>query len=95
MSACHSIWLVVLAPYNLPPWNCMKDPYFMMSLLILGPKCPRNDIDVYLQPLVEELRELWEKGVETYDAHTRTNFKMHAAVLWTINDFHAYGNLSG
>ena len=95
MSASHSIWPVVLVPYNLPPWNCMKDPYFMMSLLIPSPKCPGNDIDVYLQPLVEELRELWEKGVETYDAHTRTNFKMRVAILWTINDFPAYGNLSG
>ena len=95
MSASHSIWPVVLLPYNLPPWNCMKDPYFIMSLLILGPKCPGNDFDVCLQPIVEELRELWEEGVKTYDAHTRTNFKMRAAVLWTINDFPAYGNLSG
>ena len=30
----------------------------MMSLLILGPKAPRKDIDVYLHPLIEELKEL-------------------------------------
>ncbi|XP_073109657.1 uncharacterized protein [Elaeis guineensis] len=95
MSTPHSIWPVVLIPYNLPPWQCMKDPYFMMTLLILGPQCPENDIDVYLQPLIEELKELWDIGVETYDAHTRQNFNLHAAVLWTINDFSAYGNLSG
>ncbi|XP_073101409.1 LOW QUALITY PROTEIN: uncharacterized protein [Elaeis guineensis] len=95
MSTPHSIWPVVLIPYNLPPWQCMKDPYFMMTLLIPGPKCPENDIDVYLQPLIEELKELWDIGVETYDAHTRQNFNLHAAVLWTINDFPAYGNLSG
>ncbi|XP_073108719.1 uncharacterized protein [Elaeis guineensis] len=95
MSTPHSIWPVVLIPYNLPPWQCMKDPYFMMTLLIPGPKCPENDIDVYLQPLIEELKELWDIGVETYDAHTRQNFNLHAAVLWTINDFLVYGNLSG
>ena len=95
MSTPHSIWPVVLIPYNLPPWQCMKDPYFMMTLLIPGPKCPENDIDVYLQPLIEELKELWDIGVETYDAHTRQNFNLHVAVLWTINDFFAYGNLSG
>ncbi|XP_073117096.1 uncharacterized protein [Elaeis guineensis] len=95
MSTPHSIWPVVLIPYNLPPWQCMKDPYFMMTLLIPDPKCPENDIDVYLQPLIEELKELWDIGVETYDAHTRQNFNLHAAVLWTINDFPAYGNLSG
>lgn len=48
--------------YNLPPWKCMKNPFFIMSLLIPGPKSPRNDIDV---------------------------------VVWTINDFPTYGNLSG
>ncbi|KAL6315713.1 hypothetical protein AAG906_006575 [Vitis piasezkii] len=27
--------------------------------------------DVYLSPLVDDLKTLWEKGVETYDAHLR------------------------
>uniref|UniRef100_A0A2N9F546 Uncharacterized protein n=1 Tax=Fagus sylvatica TaxID=28930 RepID=A0A2N9F546_FAGSY len=68
---------------------------FMLSLLIPGPSSPGNDIDVYLQPLVEELKELWDVGVETYDVSTKTIFQMHAAVMWTINDFPAYGDLSG
>lgn len=95
MSSSHSIWPVVLVPYNLPPWLCMKHPYFMLTLLIPGPKCPENDIDVYLQPLIKELKELWEEGLDTYDAYIQQNFKLHAAVMWTINDFPAYGNLSG
>ncbi|XP_077224998.1 uncharacterized protein LOC143858225 [Tasmannia lanceolata] len=95
MSIAHSTWPVVLIPYNLPPWMCMKQPYIMMSLLIPGPSSPGNDIDVYLQPLVEELRELWETGLQTYDASKKENFQMHAALLWTISDFPAYANLSG
>ncbi|KAK9286236.1 hypothetical protein L1049_014622 [Liquidambar formosana] len=95
MSNSYSMWPVVVVPYNLPPWKCMKEPFFMMSLLIPGPKSLRNDIDVYLRPLINELKELWENGVQTYDASTEENFQMHAAVLWTINDFPAYGNLSG
>ena len=63
MSTTHSTWPVILIPYNLPPWMCMKKSYFMLSLLIPGPTSPRNDIDVYLQPLVEELKELWDVGV--------------------------------
>ena len=39
----------------------------MMSLLILGPRSPSKDIDVYLQPLIEELEELWVSGVKTLD----------------------------
>ncbi|XP_016507785.2 uncharacterized protein LOC107825437 [Nicotiana tabacum] len=94
MSSNHSIWPVVLATYNFPPWDCMKNPYFMMTLLIPGLKCPGNDIDVYLQPMIEELKELWF-GVDTYDAHSKSNFLMYVAIMWTINDFPAYGNLSG
>ncbi|XP_044503419.1 uncharacterized protein LOC123224000 [Mangifera indica] len=91
----YSIWPVFLIPYNLPPWMCMKDSNFILSMLIPGSDGPGDAIDVYLQPLIEELQELWEVGVETFDASVHQNFKMHAALLWTINDFPAYGNLSG
>jgi len=52
-------------------------------------------IDVYLQPLIDELKHLWEVGVQTYDSFTKQNFCMRASLLWTINDFPAYGMLSG
>ncbi|XP_052197326.1 uncharacterized protein LOC127804495 [Diospyros lotus] len=64
----YSIWAVFLIPYNLPPWMCMKDSNFILSMLIPGPEGPGDAIDVYLQPLIEELQELWEVGVETFDA---------------------------
>ncbi|XP_028072683.1 uncharacterized protein LOC114274904 [Camellia sinensis] len=81
--------------FSADPRNCMKDPFVMMSLLIPGRSASRRDIDVYLQPLVEELTNLWEHGVQTYDASNGQIFTMHAAVMWTINDFPAYGSLSG
>ena len=66
---CHtSHGLVILFPYNLPAWMCMKEPYLMLSLLIPGPSPPGNNIDIYLQPLIANLKDLWEAGVETYDA---------------------------
>ncbi|XP_042956354.1 uncharacterized protein LOC122292181 [Carya illinoinensis] len=95
MSRPYSIWPVLLVPYNLPPWLCMKEPYTMLSLLIPGPKSPGNDIDVFLRPLLDELKELWEEGIRTYDAYSKQHFMLHAALLWTINDFPAYANLSG
>ena len=91
----YSIWPVILIPYNLPPWMCMKESNFILSMLIPGPESPGDVIDVYLKPLIDELKELWEVGVDTFDASTRQNFKLHASLLWTINDFPAYGNLSG
>lgn len=66
----YSTWHVVLMPYNLPPWMCMKQAYFMLSLLIRGPLDPGNNLDVYLQPLIEDLKELWT-GCETYDVSTK------------------------
>lgn len=91
----YSMWPVVLIPYNVPPEVCLKDTNYVLSMLIPGPKAPVNDIDVYLQPLIEELNELWSNGVLTYDADKKENFQMRAAVLWTINDLPAYANLSG
>ena len=73
---------------------CMKMSYFMLSPLILSPTSLGNDIDVYLQPLVEELKEFWDVGVETFDVPSKKSYQMHAALLWTINDFLAYGDIS-
>ncbi|KAK8947367.1 hypothetical protein KSP39_PZI007390 [Platanthera zijinensis] len=94
MSTSYSMWPVVLIPYNMPLYKGMKDEFLMMSLLIPGPRAPGKDIDVYLRPLIEELKELWN-GVETYDTYTKETFKMHAALMWTINDFPALSNLFG
>ncbi|KAG8491840.1 hypothetical protein CXB51_015115 [Gossypium anomalum] len=94
MSTSYSTWPVVLVPYNLPPWIYMKQSSFILSMIIPGEKGPENDIDIYLQPLIEELKQLWS-GVETYDVLRKENFNLRAALLWTINDFPAYANLSG
>ncbi|KAA0049900.1 uncharacterized protein E5676_scaffold105G00450 [Cucumis melo var. makuwa] len=95
MSTSYSMWPVVLLPYNLPPWKCMKETNFFISLLIPDPISPGREIDVYLQPLIEELKELWTFGVHTYDSLTGQFFQLYAALLWMINDFSTYGDLSG
>ncbi|XP_075665944.1 uncharacterized protein LOC142635709 [Castanea sativa] len=95
MNNNYSMWPVILIPYNLPPWLVMKEPYFMLSLLILGPHQTGNEIDTYLKPLVDELKELWEEGVEIYDAYSKEHFQMRAMLLWTIHDYPGFGNVSG
>ena len=64
-------------------------------MMIAGPKQPGNDIDVYLAPLIEDLSNLWVDDVEVYDANEKQSFNLHAMLFCTINDFPAYGNLSG
>nr|GEW91570.1 hypothetical protein [Tanacetum cinerariifolium] len=67
----------------------------MMSLLIQGPKQPGNDIDVYLEPLIEDIKTLWNTSIEVYDAYAKDNFILRAMIFYAISDFPAYGNLSG
>jgi hypothetical protein len=57
-NSTHSTWLIVLMIFNLPPWLCNKQKYIMMSGLIPRPHQPRNDIDTYFRPLVEDLKVL-------------------------------------
>ncbi|KAK2454153.1 hypothetical protein QL285_001747 [Trifolium repens] len=90
----YSCWPVIVTPYNLPPEMCMSKPYMFLVDVIPGPSSPTAGIDIYLQPLIDDLKRLWE-GVVTYDISRKQNFKMRAALMWTINDFPAYGMLSG
>ncbi|XP_062104250.1 uncharacterized protein LOC133815423 [Humulus lupulus] len=94
MSSSYSCWPVILCIYNLPPWLCMKRRFTMLTLLISGPKKPGNDIDIYLAPLIDDLKVLWS-GIDCYDSFKKENFILRGVLLWTINDFPAYGNLSG
>ncbi|XP_066396301.1 uncharacterized protein [Miscanthus floridulus] len=94
MSTQYSMWPVLLTPLNLPPWECVNPANYFMSLLILGPKSPGKDFDLFLEPLIEELLDLW-KGVSTYDACTGRKFNLRAAMLWCIHDFPALSTLSG
>ncbi|KAL0556439.1 hypothetical protein IC582_004953 [Cucumis melo] len=95
MSSKYSCWPIVMIIYNLPPWLCMKRKYMMLSMLISGPKQPGDDIGTYLAPLIEDLKLLWENGVECYDAYREEVFNLRSVLLWIIDDFPAYGNLSG
>nr|GFA74674.1 hypothetical protein [Tanacetum cinerariifolium] len=96
LSQAYSMWPVILTTYNLPPCLCMKESSFMLTLLIPGSKSPGKDIDIYLRPLIDDLKVLWDrKGVETIEVASGHKFNMRAMVLWTINNFSARSSLSG
>ncbi|KAL6584579.1 hypothetical protein OROMI_003868 [Orobanche minor] len=95
LSSKYSCWPVILVIYNLPPWLCFKRKYMMLTLLISGPKQPGNDIDLFLQPLIDDLKKLWSGVERVLDSYKIEYFSLRAVLFWTINDFPAYGNLSG
>ncbi|KAI5337813.1 hypothetical protein L3X38_017084 [Prunus dulcis] len=86
-------------PADSPSWKLLDDkwPEFVhdVNLIDSDPKQPGNNIDVYLEPLIDDLKSLWDGIRGVYDAHNGEYFTLRAALMWTINDFPAYGNLSG
>ncbi|CAN6712891.1 unnamed protein product [Malus baccata var. baccata] len=89
----HSTWHVVLSVYNLPPWMCMKQQNLLLSLLILGPRSPSKEIDVYMRPLIDELNELWEVGNPTYDAYSNQSFTLHLLIRHNLDVMHIEKNI--
>ena len=74
---------------------CMKKQYMFLTVIVPSPKNPKHRIDMYLQPLIHELKLLWEDGIQTHDVSKRENFQLHAALMYTVNDFPAYSMMSG
>ncbi|XP_048599789.1 uncharacterized protein LOC125579921 [Brassica napus] len=91
----HSTWPVLLVNYNTPPTMCMKAENIMLTLLIPGPTAPGNNIDVYLAPLIDDLKDFWAEGIEVYDSFAKENFTLRALLLWSISDYPGLGTLSG
>ena len=56
----------MLTPYNLPPLMCMKKQYMFLTVIVPDPNNPKHKIDLYLVPLMPELKLLWEDGIQTY-----------------------------
>jgi len=95
MNVSYSVWPGICIPYNFPPSMCMKQSNFILSLLIPGRHGPGSDMDVYFEPLVYDLLDMFKNGVRTYDASKGEFFQLRAAVLWTISDFPGLGYVSG
>jgi hypothetical protein len=56
--------------YNLPPNKCLKKCFIFLALVILGSKELKKQMNIFLRPLMEELKELWQ-GVDAYDSYLK------------------------
>src|SRR4051812_495965 len=52
-------------------------------------------MNVYMQPLKDELQEAWDNGFKTYDAFSKQNFIMHAWYMYSTHDLPAYALFVG
>ena len=95
-STTWSTWPVVLVNYNIPPWLTIKKGHLFLSLLIPGKHKVKN-MDIYLAPVVDELKLLWE-GINIQDISRRSGYKtlnLRGILMWTMHDFPGYGESSG
>ena len=77
----YSCWPVMTRLYNLPPWMCMTQPFIFLTIIMQGPEHLGKYIDVMLRPLIDELKVLWDEGVETYDVVRGQNFILRATFV--------------
>ena len=75
----------------------MKNEHLMSALIVPGRR-QVNNMDVYLQPLVDELKELWE-GINVYDVSrpitTNRSFILYGICSYTRHDYPGLGVCSG
>lgn len=93
MTKLYSMWPVILIPYNLLPWLCMKEAFLMTSLIILGLKSPREWNRCVLATFGEWIeRFLGQRGCYIWCLH-KGNILVACCFIVEINDFPTYGNL--
>jgi hypothetical protein len=86
--------IVLVMPYNLPPNKCLEEGFIFLTLVIPSPKELKKQMNIFLHPLIEELKELWQ-GVDAYDSHPKCRFNLRVAYIWSIHDYLAYGKFVG
>ena len=59
----------------------------MLSVLIQGPKHHGIDIDIFLEPLMQEMETLWKEGIDIYDGFARQPFHLRAIIFITVHDY--------
>ena len=73
-----------------------KTGFVMLALLIPGPHKVRN-MDIYLEPLIEELEILW-RGIQVHDVSRRPiaarDTMVKGILMWTMHDYRGYSKCS-
>lgn len=93
----HSTWVLLITIYNLPPWLLSKKFFISLAVLNPGPTTPTaENIEIFLAPIVHDLMKLWSNvlAVNMSKPMNDKRFTLQAILMWTINDFPAYGLLS-
>jgi hypothetical protein len=75
----HTVLGQLLCVYTIFLYGCA-------IILISGPKQASVDIDVFLEPLMEDMQKLWEHGVNVWDKYKKQYFNLKVIIFYMIND---------
>jgi hypothetical protein len=93
----YSFWPVVLINKNNPPWFSMNNEHLVLALIVSG-RIHVNRMDFYLQPLIDEFKELWE-GIPVYDLlrpiPMERYFTLYGTCAYTTHDYLELGVFFG
>jgi len=65
-------------------------------MIIPGPKYPGKNMNVYLEPLVDDLLRGWEgHGIRTFDAANKEHFDMYVWYHTSLHDLPAHALFCG
>ena len=71
----------------------MKNEHLMLALILLGRRQVKN-MDVYLQPLIDEFKKLWE-GIQGYNVSrpipTKRSFTFYGIFVYMMHDYLGLG----
>ena len=87
----YSVWPIVVITNNIPPWLSVKNAHLMLALIV-------PSINVYLQPLIDEFKKLWE-GIKVYDVSMPIpmgrSFTLYNICAYTMHGYLGLGVCSG
>ena len=71
----------------------MKNEHLMLTFIVPG-RIQVKNIDVYLQPFIDEFKELWE-GIHVYNVSrpiaTKIIFTLYGICVYTTHDYPGLG----
>jgi hypothetical protein len=72
-----------------------KQKYLLLTILISGPTQPGYTLMYFLEPLMEDMKILWESGVQMLDEYHKGSFVLRTIIFVPINDYPALFILLG
>jgi hypothetical protein len=85
----YYVWSMVIINNNIPPWFSVKNEHLVLALIVLGRRQVKK-MDVYLQPLIDEFKQLWE-GIHVYDVSRpilmESYFTLYGICAYAMHDY--------